>query len=52
MTDEVPARLQTHILVILSTDLAHLEGGAHLTVDLVLLLRHFYVLLLRGGQDL
>ena len=52
MADEVAARLQTHVLVVLGTDLAHLEGGAHLAVDLVLLLGHLNVLLLRGGQDL
>lgn len=34
------ARLQLDILVALVTDLTHLEGGAHLAVDLVLLRRH------------
>jgi len=52
VADQMTAWLQFHVLVILSTDLAHLEGGAHLTVDLVLLLCHLNVLLLRGGEDL
>lgn len=33
------AGLNLHILVILSTDLTQLESGAHLTVQLILLLR-------------
>ena len=36
---EVTAGLNLHILVILSTDLTQLESGAHLTVQLILLLR-------------
>lgn len=32
------AGLNLHILVVLSADFAELEGGAHLTVQLVLLL--------------
>ena len=35
---EVSARLYLHVLVVLRTDLTQLEGGAHLTVELVLLL--------------
>ena len=33
------ARLYLHVLVVLRTDLTQLEGGAHLTVELVLFLR-------------
>ena len=41
-------RLYTNVFGILSADLAELEGGAHLTVELVLLLCHSHVVL-RGG---
>ena len=40
----MPTWLQADILIVLGTDLAELEGGAHLAVDLVLFLAH-----LRGG---
>lgn len=36
---EMTAGLNLHILVILGTDLTQLESGAHLTVQLILLLR-------------
>ena len=36
---EVSAWLYLHVLVVLRTDLTQLEGGAHLTVELVLFLR-------------
>ena len=36
--EQMPARLNLDILVVLGTDLAELEGGAHLTVELVLFL--------------
>lgn len=35
---QMTAGLNLHILVILSTDLTQLESGAHLTVQLILLL--------------
>ena len=38
-TEQVAARLQTYIFVILGTNLTLLEGGAHLTVQLILLLQ-------------
>ena len=41
-------RLYTNVFGILSADLAELEGGAHLTVELVLLLGHLDVVLGRG----
>ena len=43
-------RLDADVLVVLRTDLAQLEGGAHLTVELVLLLGHLHVVL-RGVVD-
>ena len=43
---EVSTGLQTDVLVILGADLAQLEGGAHLAVQLVLLLRYADVVLL------
>lgn len=39
--------LNLHILVVLSTDLTQLESGAHLTVQLILLLCDFDVVLRR-----
>jgi len=36
---QVPAGLDLHIFVVLCTDLAELKSGAHLTVQLVLLLQ-------------
>lgn len=36
---QVSARLDLHVLVVLRTDLTELEGGAHLTVQLVLFLQ-------------
>ena len=36
---QVPAGLDLHVLVVLCTDLTKLERGAHLTVQLVLLLQ-------------
>lgn len=36
---QVPAGLDLHVLVVLGTDLTKLESGAHLTVQLVLLLK-------------
>lgn len=36
---QVPTRFNLHILVVLSTDFTQLEGGAHLTVQLILFLR-------------
>ena len=41
----MPTRLKTDIFVILRTDLAQLECGSHLTVELILLLGHLYVIL-------
>ena len=38
-------RLYADVLVVLCTDLAQLEGGAHLAVELILLLRHLHVVL-------
>ena len=35
------AGLDLHVLVVLRTDLTQLEGGAHLTVQLILLLRTY-----------
>ena len=46
MAHEVTAWLHTNVLIILSTDLAHLESGAHFTVDLILFLCDFNVALL------
>ena len=43
-------RLYTNVFGILSADLAELEGGAHLAVELVLLLGHPHVVL-RCGLD-
>jgi len=42
---EVSAWLQFDVLVVLRADLAELERGSHLTVDLILLLRHLHVVL-------
>ena len=39
----MPARLKPHVLVVLGADLAQLECGAHLAVQLVLLLGHLNV---------
>lgn len=36
---QVPAGLDLHVLVVLCTDLTELECGAHLTVQLILLLQ-------------
>ena len=47
----MPARLQADVLVVLGADLAELEGGAHLAVEFVLLLRHRDVLVGRVGQE-
>ena len=44
-TEKMSAGLDPHVLVVLGADLAELEGGAHLTVELVLLLRHLNVVL-------
>ena len=38
--EQVPTWLQPDVLVVLSADLAQLEGGTHLAVDLVLFLAH------------
>ena len=38
-------RLDANILVVLGADFAQLEGGSHLTVKLILLLCHLYVVL-------
>ena len=46
--EEVTTRLYTNVFGILSADLAELEGGPHLTVELVLLLGHLDVVLGRG----
>ena len=43
-------RLYPDVFGVLCADLAELEGGAHLTVELVLLLGHPYVVL-GGGLD-
>lgn len=47
----MPAWLDLCVLVVLGADLAHLEGGAHLTVEFVLLLRHLNVVLLHLGHQ-
>ena len=44
------ARLYPDVFGVLRTDLAELEGGAHLAVELVLLLGHPHVIL-RCGLD-
>ena len=46
-TQQMPTRLYPDVLVVLGADLTQLEGGSHLTVQLVLLLRHLYMVLLR-----
>lgn len=43
-TEEVSARFDPHVLIVFGADLAQLEGGTHLTVELVLLLRHLNVI--------
>ena len=48
--EQVSARLYSDIFTILCTNFAKLEGGAHLTVELVLLLGHSHVVL-GGGLD-
>ena len=48
--EQVSAWLDADVLVVLGTDLAELEGGAHLTVELVLLLGDLDVVL-RGVVD-
>ena len=48
--EEVPAWLYPDVFGVLRTDLAELEGGAHLAVELVLLLGHPHVVL-RCGLD-
>ena len=45
------ARLEAYILVVLCTDLAELESGVHLNVELVLLLRHRDVLICCVGKE-
>lgn len=45
---QVPTRFNLHILVVLSTDFTQLEGGAHLTVQLILFLCNFNVVLRCG----
>lgn len=45
-TEEVPTWLYLDVFVILCTDLAQLKGGAHLTIELILLLCHLDVVLL------
>lgn len=40
-------RFYSDIFVVLGTDLAQLEGGAHLAIELVLLLSHLDVILRR-----
>ena len=45
--EQMAAGLDPHIFVVFGADLAELEGGAHLAVELVLLLRDFDVLLVR-----
>ena len=42
---QVSTRLNFNVFVIFSTDFTELEGGAHLAVELILLLRHFDVVL-------
>ena len=42
-TQEVAAGLNLDVLVVLRTDLTQLERGAHLTVQLILLLGHLGV---------
>ena len=39
-TQEMPARLDPDVFVVLCTDLTKLEGGSHLTIKLILLLGH------------
>ena len=43
--EQVAARLYPDVFRVLRADLAQLEGGAHLTVELVLLLCHLHVVL-------
>ena len=46
-TQQMATRFYPDVLVILGADLTQLEGGAHLTVQLVLLLSHLDVLVVR-----
>lgn len=46
--EKMAARLDPDVFAVFRADLAHLKGGAHLAVELVLLLRHTDVVLGRG----
>ncbi len=50
--EQVAARLNANVLVIFGANFAQLKGGAHLAVQLVLLLRHANVIFRRGHHSL